>query len=108
MASLGFDIFRTLDDRPPLCIAEVATLDQAKTNLHAPALKSRGNISSKKLQLEKSSSNSMPRLILLGLLPFGLHNEEFSKQNTVGDAQLPHSKGLFKARSWQARCPFEG
>ena len=42
MASLGFDIFRTLDDRPPLCIAEVATLDQAKTNLHAPALKSRG------------------------------------------------------------------
>jgi len=42
MPSLGFDIFRTLDDGHPLWIAEVTTLDQAKTNLHALALKSRG------------------------------------------------------------------
>jgi hypothetical protein len=42
MPSLGFDLFRTLDDGHPLWIAEVATLEQAKTNLHALALKSRG------------------------------------------------------------------
>jgi hypothetical protein len=42
MPSLGFDIFRTLHDGHPLWIAEVATLEQAKINLHALALKSRG------------------------------------------------------------------
>jgi hypothetical protein len=42
MPSLGFDIFRMLHDGHPLWIAEVATLEEAKNNLHALALKSRG------------------------------------------------------------------
>jgi hypothetical protein len=41
MSRLRFDIFRTLYDGHPLWMAEVATLEQAKTNLHALALKSR-------------------------------------------------------------------
>jgi|HubBroStandDraft_6_1064221.scaffolds.fasta_scaffold00144_22 hypothetical protein len=42
MTSPGFGIFGVLDDGHLLWMAEAATLEQAKTNLHALALKSGG------------------------------------------------------------------
>ncbi|MGB8541652.1 MAG: hypothetical protein WCD49_08450 [Candidatus Acidiferrales bacterium] len=38
---LGFDVFRKLDDGHPLWIAEFASLEEAKTNLHILASKVR-------------------------------------------------------------------
>ncbi len=37
--SLGYDVFRTLDDGHPLWIAEFASIEEAKTNLHVLASK---------------------------------------------------------------------
>jgi len=42
MTSLGFDIFRKMEDGHPLWIAEVAVLKEAKTQLHALASKAPG------------------------------------------------------------------
>jgi len=42
MTSLGFDIFRKMEDGHPLWIAEVAILEKAKTQLHALASKAPG------------------------------------------------------------------
>ncbi len=42
MTSLGFDIFRKMEDGHPLWIAEVAVLKEAKAQLHALALKAPG------------------------------------------------------------------
>ena len=42
MTSLGFDIFRKMEDGHPLWLAEVAVLKEAKTQLYALASKSPG------------------------------------------------------------------
>jgi hypothetical protein len=42
MTSLGFDIFRKMEDGHPLWIAEVAVLKEAKTQLYALASKAPG------------------------------------------------------------------
>ena len=42
MTSLGFDIFRKMEDGHPLWIAEAAILEKAKTQLHALASKAPG------------------------------------------------------------------
>jgi hypothetical protein len=42
MTSLGFDIFRKMEDGHPLWIAEVAVLEQAKAQLQALASKAPG------------------------------------------------------------------